>query len=136
MKSKLIICFVFLFSVFFVENSQAIKPNYPTKEQINTDLNKTNIALDKVFKTQKKGSFVKRFLQKRLLKKIKRKIAKAKKKAANNGFLSNPKVYWGLILILGGLLAGLILANFLGFIGYLATVAGLVLVIWGLLEMA
>ncbi len=136
MKSKLIICFVSLFSVFFVENSQAIKPNYPTKEQINSDFNKTNIALDKVFKTQKKGSFVKRFLQKRLLKKIKRKIAKAEKKAANNGFLSNPKVYWGLILILGGLLAGLVLANFLGFIGYLATVAGLVLVIWGLLEMA
>jgi len=86
---------------------------------------------------QKKGKegFVKRFLKKRLVKKIERKIKKATKKAQRDGILSDSRIYLGLLLLLGGVLVSLLLASWLQWIGALATLAGLILIIWGLLDM-
>jgi len=83
----------------------------------------------------KKGNFVKRFVKKRLIKKLNKRIKKAKK-ARRDGLLSDARIYWGIILILAGLLIGLIFASWLAWIGGLASIGGLILLIWGLIDMA
>lgn len=85
-------------------------------------------------KTLKKGNFAKRFLQKRLVKKITKKVNNASKKARRDGLLSDSRIYLGIILLLAGALIGLLLANWLAWVGGLATLVGLVLIIWGLLD--
>ncbi len=73
--------------------------------------------------------------------KIQNRIIKAKEKAGievldDAGFLegTDDRVRWGLVGVVGGLLLSLILTNALAFIGWLAVVGGLGLLVWYLID--
>lgn len=126
----LLVGLLFLVNQNFAVNSL---PNAKVEQAL---LDQSQISLENhVGKISKKGNFVKRLVKKRLIKKLNKRFKKAKK-ANRNGLLSDGRIYWGLILLLAGLLVGILLASWLSWIGYLATVAGLILVIWGLIDMA
>ncbi len=106
-----------------------LKPMSPVSAETPVDLS-TYVKSHQV-KKGKKGNFVKRFMQKKLVKKLNKKL---KKKAARSGLLSDSRVYWGLIFLAGGLLTTLLFAKWIAWIGSLAMVVGLVLIIWGLID--
>ena len=136
MKKSIIQISLFLSCLFFVNVNFAVTtlPNAKSVLIEKTVFENAPISsIDFEKKTLKKGNFAKRFLQKRLLKRITKKVNKASKKAQRDGLLADSRIYLGLILLLAGIVIGLLLANWLAWIGWLSTTAGLILIIWGLL---
>lgn len=115
---------LFCLFLFFPQESFALRQNTAQPEQ------------SRHFEILKKDKNGKMRLDKKKVKALKSKIKALKKesKSNRNGLLSDNRIYFGLILVLGGILVTLIFNSLLAWIGGLAIIAGLALLIWALID--
>lgn len=125
---------------FFHQPVFAVKPDWQCVHRQmmengkNPPVSTANYEAGQAVKGLKEG-FAKRFLEKKIVRMMEKKMDKIAKKG-RDGWLADNRVYFGLILLLGGLLVVILLPGFIDWIGSIAMLAGLILLVWALVDRA